>query len=182
MTKQKRPHAQVMTVAAALVDRLSPACIRIEIAGSLRRQCAEVGDIEIVAIPRLHVDMFGEPTDRTHVDDLLATWPVELAKNGAKYKQFTLTTNSGSEYQVDLFLQPDPATWGVNFMIRTGSGEFSKRMVTPKRLGGYMPDGFRVQDARVWNGPTVLPTPEERDVFDLWGMAFVEPCDRNGGR
>lgn len=178
MSKEKRPYAQSRLIADGLIDRLSPACQRIESAGSLRRECRCVGDIELVAVPVLHYDLLGEPTGRSQVDDLLATWPVRIIKNGKRYKQFVLTTSAGNEYQVDLFLQPDPATWGVNFLIRTGGAEFSKRMVTPTRLGGLMPDRYRVHEARVWDGAATLDTPEERDVFAVWGMEYVPPEKR----
>jgi DNA polymerase/3'-5' exonuclease PolX len=170
--KQKRPYAAVLQVANYIVERLAPACERVEIAGSLRRKKAEVGDIEIVAVPKLNYDLLGEPMKQTQVDDALMG--LAMRKNGEKYKQFDLTEGLDL-YQVDLFLQPDPATWGVNFMIRTGSAEFSKRMVTPKKFGGLMPNDLRVQDARVWRGHECLATPEEGDLFRLWGMTFVAP-------
>src|SRR5690606_28750539 len=110
---------------------------RIEIAGSLRRKKEMLGDIEIVAIPILHTNLLGEPLNTSEVDDLLATWPITLHKNGAKYKAFSFEWQPGWTFKVDLFLQPDPATWGYNFMVRTGSAEFSHKMVTPRRFGGY---------------------------------------------
>lgn len=173
--KQKRPYAVVLQVANYIVERLAPACERIEIGGSLRRKKAEVGDIEIVAVPKLNYDLLGEPMKQTQVDDLLMMSFPALRKNGEKYKQFNFMVEGGDIYQVDLFLQPDPATFGANYMIRTGSAEFSHKMVTPKKFGGLMPNDLRVQDARVWRGHECLPTPEEGDLFRLWGMTFVQP-------
>lgn len=172
--KEKRPHKTVLSMANALVDRLRPACERIEIAGSLRRQRQMVGDIELVALPRPIMNLLGEPSQQTELDVLLASWPVTLTKNGPKYKQFRIKSTSGAEYQVDLFL-PDPACWGVVYMIRTGSSDFSRRMVTARSMGGYRPDHLRVADGRVWEGQKALDVPEERDLFDLWGMEYVEP-------
>jgi len=63
-------------------------------------------------------------------------------------------------------------------MIRTGSAEFAKRMVTTQWHGGLMPDGLSVSGARVWRGTQLLNTPEEGDVFKLWGMTYVKPEDR----
>ena len=178
MSTDKRPWLQCQRIADGLIDRLSPACNRIEAAGSLRRHCAAVGDIELVAVPVLQLDLFGQPTGRSMVDDLLAEWPVQILKNGDRYKQFVLTTSTGNDYQIDLFLQPDPATWGVNFLIRTGCAEFSKRMVAPTRLGGLMPDRYHVRDARVWDGTAAIDTPEESDVFAAWGMEYIPPEKR----
>lgn len=183
----KLPWLQMRTVADAVVHKLQPACHRIEVAGSLRRMQELVGDIEIVAIPRMDIDLFGNPLDTSEVDWLLKTWPlkshsclsgVEWHKNGQKYKQFSFAGSSGYSYKIDLFLQPDPATWAVNFLLRTGNADFSHRMVTPKAFGGYKPDGYEVRDARVWRGGVAVDVLDEGDIFDLWGMKFIAPKDR----
>lgn len=176
----KRPYAQMRAIADSLVERLRPACHRIEIAGSLRRQRPMVGDIEIVAIPRLDTDLFGVSLFTGDLDRLLAQWPIEMVKNGPKYKQFSFASTAGRRYTADLFLQPDPATWGVNFLLRTGAAEFSHRMVTPKWSGGWKPEGLEVRDARVWRGDEVLDTFEEEQVFELWNMDFIRPEERHG--
>ena len=186
--KTKRPYAQVMPIAEKLADRLSARCERIEIAGSLRRQCETVGDIEIVAIPMLQLDLFGNVDDSiatpldTYLNSLMMTGHIRHTAHkrwGAKLKSFLFTTTMGGDYQVDLFLQPDPATWGVNMMVRTGSAEFSKRMVTQRSKGGWMPDGMYQRDAQLWRDGEVLDTPEERDVFEAIGKEWVEPKERN---
>jgi len=63
-------------------------------------------------------------------------------------------------------------------MIRTGSRDFAKKMMTPREYGGYKPIELSVREARVWKGDELFSTPEEKDVFALWGMGFVEPEDR----
>lgn len=42
-----------------------------------------------------------------------------------------------------------------------------------------MPDGYQVRDARVWAGAKLLDTPEEADVFALWGIDYVLPPQRS---
>lgn len=189
----KLPYRQVFPLAEKLVERLAPACTRIEIAGSLRRRRPFVGDIEVVAVPKFERPVMGQTPaecwDWSALDHLLAQWDrakqIDILKGGKlrgrdrKYTQFAFVSNAGQQYTVDLFLQPDPATWGVNLMIRTGSQEFSQRMVTPKAKGGLMPDELHVADARVWRGPEALATPEERAVFELWGIPYVRPEERN---
>lgn len=175
---ERRPYAQVLYVATAIANALAPACHRIEIAGSVRREKAMCGDVELVAIPRLHTNLIGDPMDSSEVDDALGRWPITLHKNGNKYKQFSLEWQPGVWFKVDLFLQPDPATWGVNFLLRTGSATFSHFMVTPTWQGGHKPEGFEMKDARVWRNGVALDTPEEIDVFNAFGLAYVEPKDR----
>lgn len=183
----KRPYATMMPIAEQIVHRLDVACARIEIAGSLRRKRPLIGDIEIVAIPRFRQQtLFDLPGQASLLDELLDAWQKRVGPehfrwgpNGPKLKKFWLTTKCGAEYQVDLFVQPDPATWGVNFLLRTGSEDFSRKMVTPQVEKGYMPDHLRVSKARVWEGDRVLETPEEDDVFKLYKMEFVPPEERN---
>lgn len=176
--KEPKPWGQMNRVAEMVVERLRPATHRIEIAGSLRRHKPMVSDIEIVAIPRLDTNLLGEPLEVGDVDRLLAGWPIELTKNGPKYKQFSFAGSTGQTYTVDLFLQPDPRTWAVNFMIRTGSAEFSKRMLTPQAGGGYKPLGYEVRDGLVWKHGTPLELTTEEQIFTLWGMDYVFPEDR----
>ena len=189
----KLPYRQVFPLAEKLVERLAPACARIEIAGSLRRRCPYAGDIELVAIPKFERPIMGQTPAEcwgwSALDHLLVEWDrskkIDILKGDKlrgrerKYTQLAFASNAGQRYTVDLFLQPDPATWGVNLMIRTGSQDFSRRMVTTKAKGGWMPDEFNVADARVWRGPDALATPEERDVFALFGMAYVRPEERS---
>ena len=188
MGKEKRAYAAVEPVARRIAGKLQTVCKRVIVAGSIRRGCALVGDIEIVAIPRFRQrSMFGVASERSMVDDFLDEWQARvgfghfrMGPNGAKMKRFWVTSIGGEAYQVDLFLQPDPATWGVNLMIRTGSARYSQLMVTPKSKGGYMPDDYQVNGARVWDrNHQALETPEEEDVFRLWGMDWVDPRERD---
>lgn len=45
------PRAQALKVAYFLGDMLAPYCWDIEVAGSIRRGKAEVGDVELVYVP-----------------------------------------------------------------------------------------------------------------------------------
>ena len=47
------PLRQAAALARSLVTFLEPYCDRIEVAGSVRRQKADVGDIELVLVPKL---------------------------------------------------------------------------------------------------------------------------------
>jgi len=182
--KTKRPYKVVMPIAEALLEKLRPAFELFPepaILGSLRREKAMIGDIEIIGVPKPVLDLFLQSTGETYVDLLLAEWGVALTKNGQKQKQFIFTTRSGEIYQVDLFLQPDPETWGVNFLLRTGSDRFNRRMVTRKSKHndfGLKPDGYSLSGARVWYQGEKLDTPTEESIFELWGMDVVHPRER----
>lgn len=144
-------------------------------AGSLRRKREMVGDIEIVAEPKGYVlDMLGEPTE-THTLDLFP-WATlgKLKLDGHKQKKIILP----GDVQVDLFIVTPPAQWGVIYFLRTGSDKFSHRFVTAKSFGGYMPKHLRMQDGAIWSSNHIIETPEEKDLFDLFGVKFIPPHDR----
>ena len=147
-------------------------------AGSVRRMKPEVGDIEIVAKPALiqELDLFGD-SDKFHsaLDDFNFSEIGTVIKGGSKYKQIALT----SGINLDLFIVLYPAQWGVIFMIRTGSAEFSKAMVTQKKFGGHLPSYCVVRDGAVWDKEGIICMDEEQDYFKLCGMDFVPPEKRN---
>ena len=75
--KQRWPATTARKVADALAAELTPRCERIEIAGSLRRGKADVGDIEILYVPRIgQVRVPGElfPRQGSLTDELLEQW------------------------------------------------------------------------------------------------------------
>lgn len=147
---------------------LEPYCHRIEIAGSIRRKKPDnIKDIELVAIL--------DYTKLFAFKDFMQKMITVKGKITGKYIQFMYNTTS-----VDLFITT-PECWGCIFFIRTGSAEFSKRVVTSahSRL-------LKFYDGRLWDidthtGEPVSPryTPEERDVFRELGMTYIEPEMRN---
>lgn len=184
-------HAQALTIAEKLMDLLAPACKRIEIAGSIRRQKPDVGDIEIVAIPDLRPPrpVFGQPPYKTNLDAVLASleYPDESGLRlhkilGAdKYKKIGVSLDGGNTWiiQLDLFLVTPPAQWGVDFLIRTGPSDFSHWIVTQKCFGGGLPTMYNVKGAAVWKGQEPISTPEEIDFLKLCGLDWIEPQNRS---
>jgi DNA polymerase/3'-5' exonuclease PolX len=152
------------TIAKRLVDRLLPYCERIEIAGSIRREKAEVGDIEIVAIPSEFADAM--------LPELLPG--AKFIKDGTRYKQIALPEG----IDLDLFLVRPPAQWGVIFLLRTGPAEFSHKVVTKKRMGGLLPSDCQVANGRVWRNGKLIPMPEEEDFLKLLGLPGLAPKER----
>ncbi len=44
-----------------------------------------------------------------------------------------------------------------------------------------MPSNYRFEDGSIWDGDQVIQTPEEQDVFKLFGMEFILPDKRMVG-
>jgi len=176
-SETKRPYAEVHPIAHGLLTELKPYCERIEIAGSLRRERPLIGDVEIVAIPKWQetLDLFGMSTDHCYslVDQWLEENKIKPTKNGPKYKSFMW-----QGVKIDLFLVT-PETWGCQFLIRTGSADFSHDLVTVCQRWGFRFDGGRLFGTM---SNTPLNTPEERDVFNAMGFETISPLSREKGK
>jgi DNA polymerase/3'-5' exonuclease PolX len=178
-TTEKMPLIYARRIAEAIKAELAPGCDRIEIAGSIRREKPQVNDVEIVAIPAPACDLFGAVigTQLNPILDRLCTeGRLEKIKGGDKYKQFRIVK---AGVKLDLFL-PDVETWGCVFTIRTGSAEFSHRLVTKRQYGGLCPNDMDFRSGRIVRGLKLLATREEADVFRDLGIEWVEPRERTG--
>ena len=170
--KVSMPLAKAEAVAQAIVEQLAPGCDRIEIAGSIRRCKPTIGDIEIVAIPTPRLNLLGDPEGHwlsPILANLCHDGRMRLIKGGDRYRQYALTA---SGLTLDLFLTT-PERWGCIFLIRTGSAEFSKRIVTKAKTMD-----MRFDDGRLWRSDEAMHTPEEENVFWALDMHYVAPEDR----
>jgi len=177
-------------LANEVVALLETSCERLEVAGSIRRQKETVGDVEIVCIPRFSTGdpqgLFGDYAEDVNrqlerVQHLLAdgTFEHRLDKNGHKccgegcqrllYKGFAL----------DIFPCVGTSQYGVIKLIRTGSGDFNKRFVLQWSQGGTILNvGLQIKDGGLYDRGVLIPTPEEIDVFNAVGLAYLEPQER----
>lgn len=183
--------ADAQAVAYGLVAGLLPGCERVEVAGSIRRRRPDVGDIELVAIPRI-TPVFGllgdepigefnglaEVRDGLIADGTLAPHPTD-PKLGPRYSKLL---HPASGLQVDLF-SARPETFGLILLIRTGPADYSRRFVTDiRRLGWHVAKG-ELHRGGLGCGSyacEVVPTPEERDVHATIGLPWVAPAARDG--
>lgn len=165
---------QATEIAEKIRTELAPFCDRIEIAGSIRRRKPEVGDIEIVAIPKcvmLPGDLFtGVAHNHLKFCELVNRWPAVKGKSTGKYTQRILPEG----IKLDLFMA-DPENWGLIFPIRTGSAAFSHKVLACN----WVRAGFHSMGGRLVKDFHKIPVREERDLFDLIGVAWKEPWERN---
>lgn len=159
--------AQAEKLAQAAKIELVPYCGRIEIAGSIRRKKPEVRDIELVCIPRGSTLM--------QFVDAVNRWPRIKGSPKGKYTQ--------REYRgvkLDLFICT-PKTWACNFVIRTGSADFSHALAIRARSIGVF-----FKEAQLWyltpSDPTQLfplaGINKEIDVFRALKIEWVDPEKR----
>lgn len=181
------PLTEAWPIAERLADVLGRDAEQVGVAGSIRRGRPTVGDIELVLIPmtdeRLQYDLFGA---------LVAQPPLNLLDIGLDtlLEQGTLQMREpkrwGERYKaalfegvpIDLFSVVPPAQFGVIYLIRTGSADFTRRFVTPVEKGGWMPAGMYCREGQLWKDGEPLHTPTEESVFEAVGRAWIPPSKR----
>lgn len=155
-------YAQAIEIAKRHMAELAPHCERIAIAGSLRREKGEVGDIEIVAIPKPYdVGLFA-----SGIATVVNNWKKVRGELPCKYTQRMLPGGIA----LDLFIATEE-NWGLIFAIRTGSADFSHKVLAE----GWVRRGCHSVDGMLCKDGFPVPIREEKDLFDLIGIGFVDP-------
>lgn len=166
-------------IASKVMEILLPGCERIEAAGSVRRRKASVSDLDIVCIPRSPQTLFESGSLVTLpgiVNQAVEDYGWKLLQNGPHKKSIDLGIDLGF-LKCELYITT-PAQWGVMFLLRTGSADFSHWVVTKRKWGGALPSHMEIGDGRVWMNGKPLSTPEERDVFEAIRLKWIEPEER----
>jgi len=180
-TGQKISLAKAQEVARRFLALIQPYIEKAETAGSVRRQCKEVGDIEIVCV---------ENPLNTLDNIFTANYP-GIVINGKRLKRFKYPT---SNVQIELYIA-QPYDYGRILAIRTGSSSFShiKLAITWNRLGwAGTEDGLRRKKECEKKGAKWVLKPEykgketkppvfntEYDFFDFLGIPWIPPEQRN---
>lgn len=161
-------YQDAMRIAEDVLERISQACSRIVIAGSLRRGMPEVHDIEFVIEPKpgRPAPVFGQKVlHQTFLDKLIHEMEDEgriaKVKGGPKYKQYAIAldrygmTPMVNPFHVEFWIMTPPAQFGVGLVIRTGPGKpqdnFSRWCVTNRSSGGGLPDGYKQRHLGIWH-------------------------------
>ena len=157
---------QATAIAERVKALLAPHCDGIEIAGSIRRRKPDVGDIEIVAIPKPYdVGLFA-----SGIAPIISAWPKVRGELPCKYTQRLLPDGIA----LDLFFAT-PENWGLIFAIRTGSADYSHHVLAH----GWSVRGFKSIEGVLHNSAgRPVATPEEEDLFRLAGVPLVPPEQR----
>ena len=182
MTDKKRfPLVRARAIAQPLCEIWAPYVEQIEIAGSIRRGKAEVGDIEILYIPKLGeapTDLFGNAV--AEPEDMLDTYLQRLIEQGVYAKRGgygplnKLLIHVPSGIPLDVFATTAD-NWGMSLVIRTGPKEFNVRLMQRFRelgMSGHAYAGVTDRDGQPLDCPT------EHDVFRHAQWDYVEPEDR----
>lgn len=169
----RRPAEEVRPLVAALIAKLRPHTEWIEVAGSLRRGKATVGDVDFDVIPKSSynaaLDAMVESGDiqkARYGQKLLTRWGQKL--RGFSYQGVHFESHAVDEYNRGylwwLHTGPDNALDKANTFVVT----MIKRSAP-----------FALRDGYVWAGDQKLRIHTEQDWFDLLGIRFVEPAERS---
>ncbi len=184
--KVRYPRAAALAVVRELLPLLTPCCERIVVAGSLRRGRADVGDVELLFIPRFEERQL----------DLVTRAPVNLAEEviagllesgllakregegghtgwGPKNK---LAVHVRSGIPVDLFTATEE-NWYNYLVCRTGPAESNRRIAEKAKSEGWTWNPYKRGFTDNTSG-NVRPIHSEREVFEFLGLPYAEPRDR----
>jgi DNA polymerase/3'-5' exonuclease PolX len=188
--------AEAFKVANGIRQRLEPHCEQFMVAGSLRRQCPTVHDIDIVIIPRWSppvtasiFDIAGvlEEQTRFNLARILGdAW--EFVKGKSK-----LINGRFAGIPVDLYFAT-PDTWWTLVVIRTGSAGHNIKLCSRAKAMGmklhadgsgievYPPEDAVIDGIQTHGnsdiGPTLCVPTSEEDLFYKLLLPYVEPKDR----
>lgn len=167
--KSKIPYKEAKEIADNIISILKPHCLRIEIAGSIRREKEIVGDIEIVAIPKPYqTGLFQDG-----IAEIVNQWQKvkgELEYGKTKYTQRILPEG----IKLDLFFAEE-GNWGLIFAIRTGSADYSHRVLA----NGWVKRGYKSEGGYLVQNGKIYEVREEKDLFERIGLQYIEPKNRN---
>jgi DNA polymerase (family 10) len=175
-----------LPLAQKVCDALQPFCERVAFAGSIRREKVEVGDVDIVAVPKAgwYPSAFGFDVEFS-ADTVWADMiPYVLKKKGLMVGvsgKELLRCTFADGFQVDLY-RARMETWGIILLIRTGSKEHNVKLCTLARSKGLMlsaKDGvIQTLTSGCMTASKVIASQSEEDIFTALGLQFVEPKDR----
>lgn len=158
-------YSDIIPIAERLKGELAPHCYRIEIAGSIRRKKSECKDIELVAIPK--------PYDTGLFESGLATvvnkWQKVKGELPCRYTQRLLPEG----VKLDLFFA-SPENWGLIFALRTGSADFSHKVLA----GTWVGLGYHSAGGMLRRQGREVAVHEEEDLFSMLHLAWVSPEER----
>ncbi len=186
--KAKFPRAKALKVARFMCLSLADHCVRLVVAGSLRRGKQEVGDVEILFIPdmvEVREDMF-ETRMVSKVDAVLE----ELMERGVIAKRLNsngsvmwgeknkLAVHVESGIPVDLFAATQENWW--NYLVcRTGPGESNIAIASTAKAMGWEWNPYGSGFSRPAGlGREFHVVKSEREVFEFAGLPYKEPQER----
>lgn len=179
-------------ISTEIIEKLAPYCLpgKCLVAGSTRRKCSEVNDIEIV--------LLRNPKYVADFKHLVDSWKYIKGESiGRMAQRYYKASFDEYDRKIDIFM-PQPNDFWRQFAIRTGSMNFSHNIIANAwtKLGWVGTEsGLRRESECKWmytdirrtkkkwkcvvKSPTLPPAWESEEEFFHWlGIPYVEPEKR----
>lgn len=155
------PRAEGLLV--ALSETVGNKILKGDVAGSLRRRCATIGDIDLLVA--------ATPADHAAIMEAFRALPAvgEIIAAGETKTAVRLHTGE----QVDLRVV-EPHHWGCALEYFTGSKQHSIQMRTLVQQRGYTINEYRLQEGKDGNG-NVHHFENETDLYEFLGLKWIPP-------
>jgi DNA polymerase (family 10) len=151
------PLGDALPLANGIIAALSTPDLRVEIAGSLRRGCETVGDINLLA----------ETENAAQTLDYFLKLPHVLAVSEQSENAASFRARPGIEVRLSVSI---PADFGFNFFRATGSlAHFEAAQINAAARG------VELREDGVFENGKQLPTPDENAIYKLLGADFIAP-------
>lgn len=191
--KQRWPIADALRAAQELCEMLDPVCERLIIAGSIRRKRPDVGDIELVYVPKFCIapdisDLFSTKTHNM-ADTVIAGMEkartlsrrVNVLGKTAFGEKIKLMVHPESGIPVDLFATTIESWW--NYLVcRTGPADSNTRICVAAQQRGWKWAPYSPGFTRYVTGEDgeieTRAMDSEQAVFEFVGLPYFEPEDR----
>ncbi|HUV53034.1 MAG TPA: hypothetical protein VMW64_08175 [Dehalococcoidia bacterium] len=163
-------------IAETLKSLLEGSCDRIEIAGSIHRHKWDVGDIELLCIPKFvgGVDMLDRELGALASQSILARRRNKRGSTtyGPKNK---LMVHVPTGLGVDIFSTTEEC-WPVAMVVRTGGKQTNIRICMAAQARGYQ---FHAYGSGFSTPHGEIVCRSEREVFEAVGLPYREPWERD---
>ncbi len=162
-------------IAEKIVVQLAPYCERIEIAGSIRRARPEVGDLDLVILPK---------PEQLHAIKTRCAQRCAVVTNGEQNCIYRMELSDHSQFQLDIFfarpatrdlLNTAPGNFGTLLLCRTGSKEHNIFLVEHAKRHGLRWNPYR---GVIDGAQNVIASETEADIFKALELPWIKPEDR----
>ncbi len=155
---------------------LQPFCARIEIAGSIRRQRPECGDIDLVIEARDRAGLDGRVVKSCRLEASGPEYVRARMSDGVQIDLWFSHTPRVAEEQRWMFAAPDrkPDNFGCLLLSKTGSIAHNVALVErAKRIGRSWNPSWGV-----YQGSACIASATEADIYNALGLEYIEPTAR----
>lgn len=199
-TKTRYPRDTALGAAADICNALKAHCLLIDqgtdtqtrglkVCGSLRRRCPDVGDIDIVYLPRI-----GEAAPPGELlpqpgQDLVAAQILQLVRErvlayrpskaghitNGQWIKFFVHVKTG--IPVDFYRAQHKSFWNL-VLCRTGSMQHNIRLASAAQAKGWKWTPT-AKDSGFMDSWTPIQIMSEEHAFELLGLDFLQPYERS---